>query len=204
MTVSVLTPAVEEPVSLGSMKSYLRVDGTDQDNLILSHISAARQLCERHTGLMLLTQTVAVTLDEWPSVSGATWWSGIKEGAIDTLQPTLSAVPLPVGPVQTLHGIDIISEDDVATIAEPVPAYVTTGLMPLLVLRSGFKWPAVARQKSGIRIRLTVGFGASADVPFALREGIMQLVAHRFDNPASAELPKGIKTLWSSYRRIGA
>ncbi len=203
MSITLVTPAQEEPVTLAEAKSYLRLDGTDSDSLVTHEIAAARQICERITGLRLITQTIEARFDDWPSGQSSTWWSGVKDGVRDDLRPSLPAMPLPVGPIQSLLGIDLIDDDDVTTTVTPTPAYVTSGLMPLLVLKTGQSWPTPLRARNGIAVRLVVGFGAAASVPFAIREGILQLVAHRFDNPTSAEIPKGVKTLWSSYRRVG-
>lgn len=203
MTVTVITPPLEEPVTLAEAKSYLRVDGTDLDGLISDEITNARQFCERYTGLMLITQSVSVLLDAWPKSMTHAWWSGVKDGHIDQISPSVAAVSLPVGPVQSLDGIDLLDEDHTEITVTPLPAYVTTGLMPLLVRKNGYQWPVPLRAVKGIQVRLVVGFGTPAQVPFALKQGILQLLSHRFDHPASAEVPSGVKTLWSSYRRVG-
>ena len=203
MTVKIDTPPLEEPVSLEEAKIYLRVDDNDLDSLISDEIVNTRQFCERYTGLLLVSQAVSVYLDDWPTAQTNAWWMGLKEGHIDEVSPAVSAVSLPIGPVQTLNSIDLLDNDGNATEVAPLPAYVTTGLMPMLVRKSGYQWPRPLRAKEGIKVRLTVGFGSPSQVPFALRQGILQLLAHRFDNPSSAMVPKGVRSLWSSYRRIG-
>lgn len=49
---------VIEPVTLDDMKAYLRVDFTDDDDLITALISAARSKCEKILGMVLVDTTI--------------------------------------------------------------------------------------------------------------------------------------------------
>ena len=63
MTSILLSGPVGEPLSLAEAKSWLRVDGSDEDALIQSLISSARKAVEAATNRLLITQQWRVTLD---------------------------------------------------------------------------------------------------------------------------------------------
>ena len=44
MSISIITPAVSEPLSLTDVKEFLRVDHSDDDTTLAIMISAAREL----------------------------------------------------------------------------------------------------------------------------------------------------------------
>lgn len=56
--VRVITPPAQMPVALDLVKEHLRVDGTDEDNLITLYIKAATARAENITGRALITQTL--------------------------------------------------------------------------------------------------------------------------------------------------
>ncbi len=55
-----------EPLSLADVKTYLKVDYSDEDDLITSLITAVRQKIEEYTGLALVIKTVEIFLPYLP------------------------------------------------------------------------------------------------------------------------------------------
>ena len=66
MSLQLVTPPTGEPVSLAEAKLHLRVDVDDDDALIGSIISAARQAAETLTGRQLITSRWKLVLDAFP------------------------------------------------------------------------------------------------------------------------------------------
>lgn len=66
MTYALITPPSAEPLTLAEVKAHLRLDGAEEDVLLLSLIRTARQFIERETGLCLITQSWRLYLDRWP------------------------------------------------------------------------------------------------------------------------------------------
>ena len=64
-------------------------------------------------------------------------------------------------------------------------------------LRSEGSWPA-HRNFASFIVEFKAGYGdASTDIPEPLKEAILQLVCHLYENRESEEIPKGIKTkIW--------
>lgn len=51
-----------EPVTTTEAKNFCRIDVTDDDTLIGSIITAARQVCENYSGISFITRTITATL----------------------------------------------------------------------------------------------------------------------------------------------
>ena len=66
MTYALITPPPAEALTLGEVKAHLRLDGADEDVLLGTLISVAREHLERVSGLCLISQTWRLYLDSVP------------------------------------------------------------------------------------------------------------------------------------------
>ena len=66
MTLIETDPPLAEPVTLAELKAHLRIDATDEDELLEGLIRVARVHLERLTGTALMTQGFRLLLDDWP------------------------------------------------------------------------------------------------------------------------------------------
>ncbi|MEM7425192.1 MAG: head-tail connector protein [Pseudomonadota bacterium] len=182
-------PAVE-PVSTEEVRLHLRIDHADEDDLIASLVTAARVHIEVQTGQSLITQTWSVFQDVWPNAP---------------------AVTLPLTPVISVDAVRVYSEDDTPSDIDPSHYFVDTASRPArLVLRSGRSWPRPGRAANGAEVELTAGFGANAsDVPEPLRQAVLQLVAHWYENRepivvanSAMALPHMVSALLAPYRSV--
>lgn len=55
-------PAPVEPVSVGELKAYLRLDGSAEDAVLAGFIRTARTMCEAFTGVMLVARSFRETV----------------------------------------------------------------------------------------------------------------------------------------------
>lgn len=186
-------PSVE-PVSLIEAKAHLRVDVTDDDGYISALIVAARQAAETITRRALITQSWAVTLDQFPApgqnVGSANWYGpqwGNSPGPLTTLRADgrtgfeifLSHCPLisvdsitytdSDGNTQTLaasaYKVDLVSEP-----ARIVPAYGTT-------------WPATRNEINAVTVTYTCGYGAAGtNVPQAIKSWMLVRIGAMYEN----------------------
>lgn len=175
-------PAVE-PVTLAEAKAFLRLDGTDEDDLVGALITAARLTVERAARITLIRQTWRVTLTRWPAAR---------------------VLRLPIAPVSAVVAARVVDASGTATL----PAG-TCRLRPddgsLLSVD-----PAAAGPGEGgrIEIDLQCGFGPDAGaVPETLKLAIRRLVAEWFENRGDEAprtglaLPSGVAALLAPYRR---
>lgn len=68
MHLVIVTPPAAEPVSVA--EAHARIDASDEDTLIGSLITAARELVETETARRLITQTLDGVLDKVAAVCG--------------------------------------------------------------------------------------------------------------------------------------
>lgn len=153
-------PAVE-PVSVAEAKMHVRIDGTAEDGFISSLIITSRLHVEAALGLALVTQRWLWRFDQWPG-----------KGAVE----------LPLRPVQSVDAVRIHPASGTAATVSP-SSYTLDGagnparLMPKAAL------PGPGAAINGIEIEFTAGFGAAAaDVPAPIRQAVLLLVAHWYEN----------------------
>jgi uncharacterized phiE125 gp8 family phage protein len=187
MSAALIDPPAAEPATLAQAKAHLKLDAGDEDEIVSRLIVAARAHVERLTGLKLMEQRWAVWLDRWP------------EGC---------AIRLPLAPVGAVDEVNVYGEDDVAA-AVAAEAYFLDAAdrPPRLVRRTGWTWPSPGRRANGIEIQVTAGFGPDADdVPAELRQAILMLVAHWYEQRTGIEdapfqaVPRGIGALLAPFK----
>lgn len=153
----------EEPVSLAEAKSHLRVDVSDDDTLIEGLIKAARIYAENATRRALVTQTWQLELDDWPGGD-----------VIELRRPPLVSVT-------SVKYVD--SNGDSNTFAASNYDVDTTTEPGRIVLGYGKTWPtATLRLMSPIAVVYVAGYGAASAVPQQMKQMMLLLVAHWYEN----------------------
>lgn len=158
--VTVQTAPAAEPVSTADAKTHMRVDISADDTYIATLIKAARIFFEAHTGRAIITQTLELHLDRFPS------WE----------------IELPRSPVQSLTSVSYVDSDGVTQTftdtlldSDTEPARLTPSF--------GNSWPIVRDQNGAVTIRYVAGYGsAGSNVPDMLLQGIKILAAHWYEN----------------------
>lgn len=182
-----------EPISLAEAKRALRVDIDDDDALIEFYISAARSWIERHCRprLAMLTQNCTYTADTFPGSN------------------TLELAPYPL---QSVTSVVYVDSDGVSHTISPSDYVVDTVSEPGRIrLKAMASWPSVTlREVNGFQVNFVAGFGGSgASVPHELRQAVLLLVAHQYENRepivVTGAMPKSLEfsvmALMGAWRR---
>lgn len=183
----VTTPPAIEPITAEDVKLFARIDGTEEDTLIESFITAARENAEAYLGRAFITQTITLKMDWWPQ----------------------EKLPLPRPPLIAITAVETLDEDGTATTYDSSNYYVITEDIPgLLVLKQGVSAPyQTVRDYGGYQVRYTAGYGTLAtDVPAAIREGLKLWATKMYeDRVMTTEPPQETKAMFNSYKvhRIG-
>ena len=181
---SIVTPPAEEPVTLAQVKAQTRVETTADDALIAVYISAARELCEEISRRAFVTQTLRMTLDEWPC-----------DRVLNLLRPPLVSVT-------SVQYIDYTG----ATYAYAPSQYGvdTNGEPGRIMLRAHSIWPLVVLQPAaGIVVTYVAGYGAATAVPKKYQMAVLLLAAHLYERREAStdislsEIPFGVTALLS-------
>lgn len=184
-----VTAASADPVSLAEAKSHLRIDFTDDDDLIRALVSAATLQAQALTQRRFVTQEVEWVLDCW--------------------RP---CIHLPIAPVAK-DGVVSITYIDWTT-QQPVvldpSLYVpqTRGPSVGIIPKFATIWPIVfPYSPEPVVIRFRVGEAVS-DVPANVKAAIKLITAHLYENRQSVvvdasrvqaiELPQGVEALLAS------
>ena len=162
MSLQLVTPPAGEPVSLAEAKLHLRVDGGEDDLLIGSLITAARQAAETITHRQFITARWKLVMDAFAG-----------QAVLIHKSPLISVVAVEyldmAGLVQTMppshYTVDAASE----------PARLT----PIF----GQTWPPTLPQIGAVSVTFDAGYGAASAVPEGIKSWIKlrvgSLYAHR-------------------------
>lgn len=182
MPVTVITAPTSEPVTLAEAKAQIGVTTTDDDDLITRKIRAARQHVEAMTGRTLLETTLELVLDRFPR----------------------GALPVPRGPLASITSVKYLDPDGVQqTLATTGYTVDTDGdrIGPVDC------WPGTASTINAVRVRYVAGLDAADDLPEPLREAVLMMVGHLYENREASlvgvnaqDLPFGVVDLVAGYR----
>jgi uncharacterized phiE125 gp8 family phage protein len=183
MSLQLLIPPTEEPLSLDELKAHLRVLSDDEDAAVLQYGEAARRAVEARGGLALVAQGWRLVLDRLPN----------------------GVLTLPRAPVFSIDAVTLIDKTGAASVIPPEHYDYETGAMGRIVARG--LWPQSARLIGGVRIDFTAGWADASEVPSELKLAVKMLAAHFFENRegAAAErvfaVPQAVDALIAPYRQ---
>lgn len=165
-----------EPVTLAAAKAHLRVEITDDDNLIGTLITAARVHVEAATRRVLITQRWRLTYDRWP-----------PDGLLE----------LRMTPIQSVDAVSIADVNGNQTAVDGAAYQVDLAFVPArLALKVPIETLKPGQPLAGIEIDVTAGYGASGlSVPQPLLLAMMMLVARWYetrDGTAIGSVPASI------------
>lgn len=205
-SLTLVTAATVDPVTLGEAKQHCRIDVADDDALLAGYILAARAFVEDLTGRVLMTQTWNLNLDNgWPTV-----WN----------RRTTSHRPriiIPNPPVQSVASITYVDTNG-ATQALATNQYQLSKGDIFGFIEPGYAvtWPTVRDQLETITVRFIAGYGSNlGDIPEPIRQAILLMVGHFYDNRESTmggrsistgsilETPLGVRNLLDNYMTEG-
>lgn len=183
---SVTQPAVE-PVDLAYAKTFLRVDGNAEDQLITDMLVSARERIEALTGHTLMKRRVTQRLKQSES------------------NGTLREIFLTHQPFAELHRVRVRS---ISGHIETVPPYaysVNSRAHPAkITARTHMQWHQFITSFECVEVDYSAGYGALPEsVPMPFKQAILLLTAqsyeHRGDS-AERHVPMMVEALLMPYR----
>lgn len=173
------TAAALNPVTLAEAKAQLRVDGSAEDVLITSLIAAATSAVEEETGRALVTQTWDYAI---PQPSGS--------------------VSLPLAPVASISAMSYYDPADVSQSITVSDYYLfKDGDRACVEPKDGVSWPTMKGRQDALTITFVAGVAGTA-VPVALKQAILLIIAHWFENREA--VGKKLDTLPLAYEYLTA
>jgi uncharacterized phiE125 gp8 family phage protein len=190
MKFQLITPAVDEPISLEEARQQVGVSHDADDALLAGFISAAREYVEEKCGMALM-----------PSV-----WKGFIEEF-----PEDDCIYIPKYPLASVESV-IYYPATGGPVSLPTSIYEvdTVSVPPEIELAPWKLWPvSVLRSVNGVEINFTAGYESAAAVPATLKAAMKLIIGHLYQNRESVVtermvtptmLPMGVDALTANYR----
>jgi uncharacterized phiE125 gp8 family phage protein len=165
-SLTTLTEPVNEPVTLVEAKAYLRVDNTDEDTLIGTLITAARQWVESYLDRALILRQLVLRLDTFPV-------------EIELPQPPLSTF----GTTTAVSLTYTLETGTTATLSSSEYRIDRTSTPGVLRQNYSGSWPGHLHDYNSIAVTYWAGYGSDeGDMPPAIKNAILLMVGHLFEN----------------------
>jgi uncharacterized phiE125 gp8 family phage protein len=178
MALKIITEPTQEPITLAQAKEHLRVDGTDEDDVISNLILTARKYCETYQNRAYAQQTIELTLDNWP----------------DCLEP----IELPRPPLISVESVKYYTTDNAENVWDISQYYVDYDNEPGRISPNySVIYPSdVLRPINGIKVRYTAGYAPKiinnsdgstsadycANVPQTVKQAMLLLIGDWYEN----------------------
>jgi uncharacterized phiE125 gp8 family phage protein len=179
MSVRLITPPADMPVTLTEVKAHCRVDASEDDDLLETYIAVAVGHVEKVIGRSIMEQTWELLLDDFA----------------DTIL-------LPKGPVQSITSVSYYDTNNVLqTVAAADYSLDNVSDPQWLVKAEDYTWPQVAEGVNNVIIRFVAGFET---VPPEIKGAIFFLVNGFYDSRGGAAPSSLVDALLVNYRSYSA
>ena len=165
-TTKIISEPATEPVTLAQVKLHSRISHSEDDTWLTMAIIVARQYVEKTCELSLITQTRRTT------------FAGFHK-------PWLT---LTYGPTVSISAVQYYDQtNSLQTLATYQAALESNPC--LIVPAAGEPWPSTMPNRiDAVKVTYVAGYGAAADVPAALKQGILLLVDFWYSNRSAVEM----------------
>lgn len=183
MALRVVTQPTSEPIELDEAKLYLRVDTDADDAMITALIVAAREYCQGYQNRAYITQTLEITMDHFPGHFHPFPMYGFAF-PYHHHRRHHNEIRLLMPPIQSVVSISYTDHTGKTTTLDPSTYVVDTDSEPGRVVPAhGTWWPTDCLQPvNGVRIRYVAGYGDIYAVPKSVKQAMMMLIAHWYEN----------------------
>jgi len=198
-TAKVITAPATEPVTLGEAKAWTKVDGSEEDPLLTSLITAAREAAEQFLRRCLISQSVRLTLDL--ERSGLDLGEGVYDLPVSALYGGLpSVIELPKAPVQSITSVTTYDTADTSAVYSSAN-YRLNSDGNRLVLGSSATWPSNLRPVGACEVVYVAGYGATgSSVPQSIRNAMLMHIKAMYDGRDTCDMPENCQRLLRPFR----
>lgn len=189
--VLVTPPAANDPIiTTAEAKVHLRVDGSDEDALIASLVSAA-----------------TAHLDGWSGILGRCLVTQTWRQDFDAFCPRLR-LPLIAATITELRAF--ADDDDTGSVVTASNYELLEDALGSYVrFADDYSFPSSVRETRGVRVTFAAGYGAATAVPASIKAAMLLMIGHWYKNreavteTSAVDLPYAVDALIATYRRIG-
>ena len=188
---AITSAPASEPLSRSEVKNYLKIAPgiTADDSLIDSMIVAARNVVQRYTRRLLITQTITEKRDKLTEYS-----TGVS---------LLNSFPLYWGPVTSVTSVTYLdTSGNSQTLSTSVYGTDLYDAPARIYLKNLQSWPQVYDQRDAVTIVYVAGYANAAAVPDELKMAMYLLIADMYENRTDyvKKLPTAAEYLMDQHR----
>lgn len=207
-TVKTIAPPAVSPVSLSDMKSYLRVDTTDDDNLIQDFIDSATVSVKQYIRRALITETFELTADGFTLSNTqsderlAELGAGMHMTSYSYVLGQGQEMELPFLPIQSITSVKTFDRsNNESTFA--ASNYELDEQGGRLYLNEGVTFPSNLRAREAVKIVYVAGYGdAASDIPKPIVQTIKQYVSAMYDCRSMCDMNATCKRMLAPYKLV--
>jgi uncharacterized phiE125 gp8 family phage protein len=173
-SLTIVAQPMIEPLTLAEVKTHLAVDHDDEDVWVTAAIKGARVATELYTGRRWLSQTLRLTLADWPDCLDVN----------DVSYDPLGYVRLPVEPVQSVSSVEYLDEDKVLTTIDSSDIDSWLDHSPPLICPDPDSdgWPEVGSYLGAVRVEFIAGYASAEQVPASVKTAMLLTIGHWYEN----------------------
>lgn len=174
MATKVITPPTQQ-ILTADLRAHCRIDGTDEDALLVGFLAGAVGLAEHYTQRAIGVQTLELALDAFPD----------------------GAIAIERGPVVSITSVKYIDVDGVEqTLSNTLYTLDDYSQTPWVIPAVDTEWPDTEEVANAVKVRYQAG-----SLPDAVKSALLLTVGHLYENREAStpvetfELPFGAKAL---------
>lgn len=176
--ITVTSQPATEPLSLSEVKSFLKIDTTDEDSYLTGLIVAVRQVVENYLHRALITQTLRLNFDYFEERKIELWRA----------------------PIQSITSVKTTDPDNAQTTIDSSNYYL---LNDYLTFNDNYVFSGSLRSNQAIEIVYIAGYGAASDVPQAIKSAMLEQIQNVYECGCdTASLSAKAVVMLSPYRLI--
>lgn len=189
-------------ISVADLKTYLKIDGTDEDTILGYLIDAATDLAEIYCRRAFISQTFKMTMDNF---GGGSYDDSFLEGVHNLPRGGInsqSVIELMRPPIISITSITTYDEANNSSVFSS-SNYTLDGNGGRIYLNESVTWPTGLRDRAAIEIVYVAGYGATtADVPSSIKTAVMVQAAAMYECRGQADLVAAAKGLLDPFRLL--
>lgn len=197
---TLVTAPATEPVSLSDVKTFLRIDGSDDDAILTMLIASCRRMAEEYCQRSFITQTWRLVMDRF-SDREIQLMPGFYTAPTPFLVDGYQDIQLARVPIQSVTHIKTTNSANVqSTVSSSI--YTLDADNGRILLSEGQSWPTELRDRASVEVQFIAGYGNADSVPEPIKQGIMQHVAASYTDKVCADIPTGSMALYGPFRTV--
>ncbi len=188
-------------ISTADMKTFLRVDNSDDDAVIATYVATATEAVKQYLRLAVLTETFVMKADGF-ALAGAddrllSLGPGVHTASVPYVLGGGETFDVAFPPLQSVTSVETFDRSNAATTFSNTK-YEVDLQSGRIYLNEGETWPTDLRAQDAVKITYVAGYG-SGSIPEPILQAIRSYVEQLYDGCEG--MTAEIKRLLSFYRR---